>query len=117
MSTEEKSFQTYAEFWPYYLSQHSKLHTRLLHAAGTILGLAAVVYAFISFTPEWLLAAPVIGYGIPWIGHICIEKNHPTTFTYPGWSLRADFHMLWLMLTRRLSAEMTKHNLTGSVSA
>jgi len=104
-------FATYEQFWPFYLSQHSKPKTRCLHAIGTMLGLLAIALAIIFFSPAWLLAAPVIGYGFAWVAHAFIEKNHPATFTYPLWSLRGDVQMTWFWLTGRLASELAKHNI------
>ena len=69
-----------------------------LHCLGTCgsafcLGLAV----FLSW--KWLLAALACGYGIAWLGHLFLERNKPVTFTYPLWALRADYHMVALMLT------------------
>lgn len=104
-------FKSFTEFWPYYLSQHSRRATRLLHVIGTFLALAAIAVAFLHFQLIWLLLAPIIGYGIAWAAHAFVEKNHPATFTYPLWSLRGDIQMMALWLTGRLETEITKHKL------
>ena len=111
---EEKDFTTYEEFWPFYLSQHAHKATRMLHIAGTVLALYAVIKSIILFSLFWLLMAPIIGYGIALIAHTLVEKNQPATFIYPLWSLRGDLEMTWLWVTGRLEDELAKYNITRS---
>ncbi|MEQ1508900.1 MAG: DUF962 domain-containing protein [Sphingopyxis sp.] len=104
----KRTITSFAEFWPYYLGEHRKMHTRALHYMGTslvvLLGLAAL------WTGRWGLfaAMPIAGYTFAWVAHFAVERNRPATFTYPLWSLAADFKMWWLWLTRRLGPELTK---------
>ena len=100
----EKAYNSFADFWPHYLSQHSKSATRLLHCIGTLAGLAVVIITIVA--GKWWLfpIALVPGYGFAWVGHFFIEKNRPATFTHPLWSFMADWKMLALMLTGRLKS-------------
>jgi hypothetical protein len=98
---------SYEEFWPYYVSEHSKPATRALHVLGTSLALAAVAAA-ILVSPWFLLAAAFAGYGPAWIAHFFVEKNRPATFTYPLWSLRGDFRMFGLTLRGRMGPELER---------
>jgi hypothetical protein len=102
---------SYAEFWPFYLQQHSQRAARQLHIVGTFLALLALTKAILSFSLLWLLLAVALGYGFAWLAHMWIEKNRPATFAYPLWSLRGDFHMFGLWMTGRLEVELLKHDI------
>ena len=105
MAREHQSFET---FWPFYLREHSRPQTRALHYVGTTLGVAIAIYALITANWWLLLAMPVAGYFFAWVAHFGVEKNRPATFTYPLWSLGADFKMWWLWLTGRLAPELDR---------
>jgi hypothetical protein len=100
----ERQFKSFVEFWPYYLGEHSKPATRLLHCVGSLAGIGIVI-AFVAIGRWWLFPLALIpGYAFAWIGHFFIEKNRPATFTYPLWSFMGDWKMLALMLTGRLKS-------------
>ena len=103
-----REHQSFTEFWPYYLREHSKPRTRALHYAGTTLVIAVALVAVATGRWLWLLAVPLAGYGFAWAAHFAVEKNRPATFTYPLWSLAADFKMWWLWLTGRLGPELER---------
>jgi len=100
--------QSFAEFWPYYVREHSRPATRLWHFLGTTLALVILMTA-IALRAWWYLAAvPLCGYALAWISHLAIEHNRPATFTYPLWSLLADFKMWGLIATGRMRAEVER---------
>lgn len=99
---------SFAEFWPYYLREHSHPRTRALHYLGTTLVIAVALYAVATQRWWFLLAMPVAGYLFAWLAHFTVEKNRPATFTYPLWSLAADFRMYWLWITGRLAPELKR---------
>ena len=103
-----REHKTYAEFWPYYLQEHSKPATRMWHYIGTLIALGVLVYAIATQNWWFLLAAVVSGYFFAWVSHATIEKNRPATFTYPLWSLFSDFRMLFCFLTGQMGKELKK---------
>lgn len=103
-----REHKTFADFWPFYLREHSKPRTRALHYVGTSLVVALALFALASGRWALLLAIPLAGYGFAWAAHFAVEKNRPATFTYPLWSLAADFKMWWLWLTGRLGRELER---------
>jgi hypothetical protein len=106
-------YSTFEEFWPFYLREHSKPRTRALHYAGTSLVVAIAAFALVTGRWWLLLALPVAGYGFAWVAHFRVEKNRPATFTYPLWSLAADFRMWWLWLTGRIGSELERAGVRG----
>ena len=107
MKKEEKTYKSFKEFYPYYLSQHKKPLTKLFHFFGT----SCALLIFLSFIYDIIVDttfkssieskisyskigyAIVCGYFFAWISHAFIEVNKPATFTYPIWSLIGDFKM------------------------
>ena len=98
----EQRYQSFNEFYPFYLSQHQHPVCRQLHFVGSALILFVLAYTLYSQQFMWLVSLPIIGYGFAWIGHFIFEKNRPATFTYPLWSLMGDWKMFWQILTRQL---------------
>src|SRR5258708_4169263 len=97
-----RQFNSFADFWPYYLGEHSQPATRVLHCLGTLTALSFGIL-LIAMGRWWLFPLALIpGYAFAWAAHFFIEKNRPATFTHPLWSFMGDLKMLALMLTGRL---------------
>lgn len=102
----QERIETFEEFWPFYVKQHAKKATRTLHFVGTTAALGCVAWGIVLRRP-WIIAlAPVAGYGPAWFSHFFIEKNRPATFTYPVWSLYADFIMWSKIIQGTMDAEV-----------
>ncbi|AVD89160.1 MULTISPECIES: DUF962 domain-containing protein [unclassified Pseudomonas] len=101
--TSTAQFRSFAEFYPYYLGEHSNPTCRRLHFVGTSLVIALLAYTIGS--GKWLLlfAVPVAGYGFAWIGHFFFEHNRPATFSHPFYSLIGDFVMFRDILLGRIT--------------
>lgn len=97
--------QSFREFWPYYLSEHRNPVCRGLHYVGTTCAISLLLSAVLLQRPGLLLAAAVSGYFFAWVGHFFVEKNRPATFTYPVWSLGADFLMYGKFVTGQLGSD------------
>jgi len=95
-------FRRFADFYPFYLSEHSNRTNRRLHFLGTTLGVAAIAHSLSTLNFWWLPAGLVAGYGCAWIGHFFIERNRPATFTYPLYSFMGDWVMWKDMLTGKI---------------
>ncbi len=102
----EERFKTFAEFYPFYLSEHQNKISRRLHVIGTgIVLLELLVILSLQLAKSWLWILPLTGYGFAWVGHFFFEKNRPATFSYPLWSLRGDFTLFVEVLMGRRSID------------
>lgn len=106
MSSSEKPararYASFREFYPFYLGEHGNRTSRRLHVCGTLLALTLSAAALLTGRVALLWAVPVAGYAFAWVGHYFFEKNRPATFTYPLYSLRGDFTMMYEVLTGRI---------------
>lgn len=95
-------YTTFAEFYPFYLSEHNNRISRRWHFVGSFLVLVILIVALFArrWTLLWLL--PLVGYGCAWIGHFFFEKNRPATFRYPLYSLLGDWRMFFDILRGRV---------------
>ena len=104
----ERRIETYEEFWPFYVREHSDPTNRKLHFVGTSGTIALVIAAMVRRKPIHLLHAAISGYGGAWIGHFFFQKNTPATFKYPLWSLFSDFRMYGKILAGTMNDEVAR---------
>ena len=88
-----KHFNSFKDFYPYYLREHGNSTCRRLHFIGTTLVIVILAFVIGKGAWPWLLAVPVAGYGFAWVGHFFFEKNRPPTFQHPFYSLLGAFVM------------------------
>ncbi|HVK69822.1 MAG TPA: DUF962 domain-containing protein [Polyangium sp.] len=106
MST--KDIESFEEFWPFYVREHSLKATRTFHFAGTTAAGLTALAAIALRRPALVPIALVAGYGPAWFSHFFIEKNKPASFKYPLWSFAADWVMWSKMLTGKMDAEVER---------
>ena len=107
METAPNSF---TDFWPHYLAEHSHPTCRLLHVTGGVLAWSCV--ALSPLYPPLLLAAPLVGYPLSWLGHFLYERNRPASWSSPkyfAWSFVAGQKMNWLVLTGGIERELARY--------
>ena len=103
-----KTFQTFDDFFIFYLRQHSCRANRWLHLLGTAVGLVTTIASIVLHHPWLALLWIPVGYAFSWAGHLLVEGNRPATWGHPGWSLLSDFRMLGLMISGRLDPWMAE---------
>ena len=95
----KKKFNSFKEFYPYYIGEHENKYNKLLHFIGTTLFLIFFINLIFTAEIKYLAYAFLSGYGCAWFGHFFIEKNKPATFTYPLYSFVAD-HLMYIEILR-----------------
>ena len=92
---KDSGFRSFAEFYPFYLSEHRHPVSRVLHYIGTWGSVLSLVALIATGEPLWLLGVFGAGYSFAWLGHYRFERNKPATFRFPFYSLASDFRMWW----------------------
>ncbi len=101
-TVDPKSFTSFAEFYPFYLREHSNRSCRRLHFVGSTLSLVCLALLLATGSAWWLLAGLLAGYGFAWIGHFGFEKNRPASFKRPLYSFMGDWVMYKDLWTGRI---------------
>jgi len=98
-----RDYSSFAEFYPFYLSEHANHTTRRLHFLGSSVALLCLFGLFVTGDPWWFAGALAAGYGFAWFSHLAFEKNRPATFRYPLYSFMGDWAMFWQILTGKIA--------------
>lgn len=110
-----KTYTTFWDFYPYYLTEHANPVNRALHFTGTLLLLIIIAFGIVMSKPLLFIAVPLCGYGCAWFGHFVFEKNKPATFKYPFYSLASDFVMFYHIITGQINKKLEDaHRTIGS---
>ena len=99
---KNKTFKTFQEFYPFYLSQHKNKYCRRLHIIGLFLSLCVFILSFLLLQFWLIFLAIFMGYAFAWVGHFFFEKNKPATFQYPIYSFIGDWVMVKDILTGKI---------------
>ena len=116
--------QSLEDFYPYYLCEHTKPTTKLIHVVATfnalsmlgksaagpwrwsLLGLGLLQVIRSISNNKYLIDyfSGLKGYGLAWYSHFFIEQNKPATWQYPGYSFISDQRLF-------IESLMGKHKL------
>lgn len=97
------SFNSFRDFYPFYLGEHQNRTCRRLHFVGSSLVLAILVAVLVTGRLWGLYLLPLMGYGFAWVGHFFFEHNRPATFKHPFYSFAGD----WVMFVQILQGRIT----------
>jgi len=88
-----QKYQRFADFYPFYLSEHANRTCRRLHFLGSSLGLVCLGLLIATGNWWWLPVGLLCGYACAWVGHFGFEKNRPASFKQPLYSFMSDWVM------------------------
>lgn len=98
-----EEYNSFSEFYPFYLQEHQNRVNKRLHFIGTTIVILIFLFAIFSGRYRFLFALPLVGYGFAWVGHFFFELNKPATFKYPRYSLMGDFRMWFDIATGKIA--------------
>lgn len=90
MSTKYSDFN---EFYTFYLSQHSKLFTKIFHYLAVVYMVFVIIYVIQTGKERFLWYIPIVGFGLQALSHILFERNKPTFYKNPIYTLLADLRL------------------------
>jgi len=92
-AADPRAFKSFADFYPFYLGEHSNITCRRLHFVGSTLALVCLAMLLVTGKPQYFLYGLLCGYGFAWVGHFGFEKNKPASFKRPLYSFMGDWVM------------------------
>lgn len=102
-------YQSFDDFWPYYVSQHTDPLNRKLHFWGTNNLFFWLALAILRRSPWLAVFAVASSYGYAWFGHFIIQKNRPATLDYPLLSALGDLRMYAKIWQGTMDAEVARY--------
>jgi len=102
MTTAAAKYERFADFYPFYLSEHSNRTCRRLHFVGSSLGVVCLILLVTTLNWWWLPVGLLCGYAFAWIGHFGFEKNRPASFKQPLYSFMGDWVMYFQIWTGKI---------------
>lgn len=100
--------QDFEQFWPYYVMEHQHPLTRAFHFLSTLTPSACLIAFFVTWQYRYLIALPIVAYGLAWFSHFAIERNKPAAWKYPLYSLMADHKMFWMTVIGQMTHEVDR---------
>ncbi len=97
-----KEFNSFKQFYPYYLKEHTNDVCRRLHFFGSSLVIILLLGGLWTMNTWYFVMMPIAGYSFAWVGHFFFEHNKPATFTYPLYSFIGDWKMFAQILSGRI---------------
>ena len=99
-----KKYNSFDEYYEFYLSKHKNPLNRFLHLLGNIATIAFVVSVFkFDLSLWWLLLTPFVVYPLAGLGHFICEGNMPAFLSgNPIYAKMSDWKMLYQWLTGKL---------------
>ena len=106
-NAKPQAFESFADFYPFYLCEHDLAITKLFHFVATFNVSVLILMLFnakaASTKIRILIFVTVQAYGLAWISHFFLEKNKPATFKYPIYSFFGD----WMMFKDALMGKVS----------
>mmetsp|Transcript_33800 Transcript_33800/g.35103 ORF Transcript_33800/g.35103 Transcript_33800/m.35103 type:complete len:119 (+) Transcript_33800:17-373(+) len=108
-----QDFHSFAEYYPYYLTQHRSYINRCIHVVSSSFCISFLLYQLFFGKVLFILLCPCIDYFPAWIGHFYFEQNKPATFNYPYLSYLGDYVMIKDVLLGRIPMLFEKYDIEG----